>query len=241
MGIEDENAPLPPFDAASGSIRLDWDKTAKSSAHNNAVKNQVVASLKDEHPALYPDVPKREFSQKAMEKAFDDVLASFRARWRGSNGEARPSFQRRGRSASGTGIKKAKLERRINARNMMKSWSRKAFDGCFQVECMSDEEDDSVANIPWRSTRLVRFFDDLDEETIGSVVRRTDGFTAGPLPPKGIARWMVSKRWEAQWKGKEEEKILENLYASDDEEEPELGDLGPDSESDLSELDEPQA
>jgi hypothetical protein len=96
------------------------------------------------------------------------------------------------------------------------------FDGAMQVECMSSEESDAdddpndptrqfqTRGLPWRSSRLVRFYQSLDNEDArdksnqpkrgsGKVLR-----SAGPpkaefqLPPEGISSWMISKRWLAE-------------------------------------------
>lgn len=64
-----------------------------------------------------------------------------------------------------------------------------------------------MRGLPWRSVRLQKFFSLLDEEErvnrsmqpkrgIGKKTRRQgrpkDGFY---MPPKGVASWMISKRW----------------------------------------------
>lgn len=95
------------------------------------------------------------------------------------------------------------------------------FDGALQIECMSSEESEEeedaetgirttlfrVRGFPWRSVRLQRFFDRLDEEDkVDNAQRPRRGVgrrerVAGPpkegmlVPPKGVASWMVSKRW----------------------------------------------
>lgn len=92
------------------------------------------------------------------------------------------------------------------------------FDGALQLECMSSEESDQDASAPspgmlrtrgflWRSSRLTRFYGTLDDEEkadkfykpkrgLGKKERRTgppkEGFH---LPPKGVATWMISRRW----------------------------------------------
>jgi hypothetical protein len=64
-----------------------------------------------------------------------------------------------------------------------------------------------IRGFPWRSLRLQRFFDTLDEEDkIDNAQRprrgvgRKERFAGPPqegilLPPKGVASWMISKRW----------------------------------------------
>lgn len=93
-----------------------------------------------------------------------------------------------------------------------------------QIECMSSEESDfetdsdlsatprgsgplQTRGYAWRSSRLLRFYAVLDvEDTADANTRpkrgagRRERFT-GPhkegfhLPPKGVASWMVSRRW----------------------------------------------
>lgn len=95
------------------------------------------------------------------------------------------------------------------------------FDGALQMECMSSEESEEeedaargmrttifrIRGFTWRSLRLQRFFDALDEEDKADNeqrprrgVGRRERFGGPPkdgilIPPKGIASWMISKRW----------------------------------------------
>jgi len=263
MSVDDERAlpSLPTSPSSPGShVRFDWDKSTKQSSFNSTMKNRVLASLREEHGTLYPDVPKKEFSQKSMDKAFEDVFNGFRQKWKETKGtKTEQSYSkppRRGRSASGSSTKKTKLERRMQARSKSNKWPGKMFDGCFQLECMSEDEEDSDGetivrrSIPWRSSRLVRFLDELDGNAAPSSVRRRDDGEEPKflLPPSDVSRWMVSKRWVAYWNnrktGMDLNSALETLYADDDDDDDEgevdLSMLGSDSESDLSELDEPQ-
>ncbi len=64
-----------------------------------------------------------------------------------------------------------------------------------------------VRGLPWRSTRLLRFFATLDEEDkVDKSTKPKRGLgrkerCLGPpkegffMPPKGVASWMVSRRW----------------------------------------------
>lgn len=89
------------------------------------------------------------------------------------------------------------------------------------MECISSEESETeedpavgsrttslrVRGLPWRSTRLLRLFDILDNyEKADNLqkprrgVGRKERFHGLPkegliLPPKGVATWMISKRW----------------------------------------------
>jgi hypothetical protein len=90
------------------------------------------------------------------------------------------------------------------------------FDGAFQPECMSSEESDADSSPSgvlrtrgylWRSSRLTRFYyilddkDDADRLTKPKRGVGRKGRYPGPpkdgfhLPPKGVATWMISKRW----------------------------------------------
>lgn len=95
------------------------------------------------------------------------------------------------------------------------------FDGALQIECMSSEESEveedgaggtrttvfRIRGISWRSMRLQRFFDALDEEDRADNTQRPRRGVGrkerirGPpkdgvlVPPKGVASWMISKRW----------------------------------------------
>lgn len=93
------------------------------------------------------------------------------------------------------------------------------FDGALQIECMSSEESEveedaetgmhttvfRIRGFTWRSLRLQRFFDALDEEDradngqrprrgVGRRERYVGAVKEG-MPPKGVASWMVSKGW----------------------------------------------
>ena len=117
-----------------------------------------------------------------------------------------------------------KLANRSEARKNVGAFSQPTFDGALQQECMSSEESDGEEPAPaggsaetvqafrtrglsWRSARLLRFYAILDNQDridksfkpkrgVGRRVRREgppkEGFF---LPPKGVARWMVSRKW----------------------------------------------
>lgn len=120
-----------------------------------------------------------------------------------------------------------KLGNRSDARNKMAVFEHVTFDGALQIECMSSEEseveeDDGsgtrttffrIRGFPWRSLRLQRFFDALDEEDrvdntqrprrgVGRKERFPGRVKEGILiPPKGVASWMISKRWMEMMEG----------------------------------------
>ncbi|TBU32889.1 hypothetical protein BD311DRAFT_749918 [Dichomitus squalens] len=161
--------------------------------------------------------------------------------------------------------KKTKLANRTEARNNVGAFSQPAFDSALQQDCMSSEESDGEEPAPaggstetmqvfrtrglsWRSSRLLRFYAILDNQDridksfrpkrgVGRRVRREgppkDGFF---LPPKGVARWMVSQKWIREMEAVRPDltDILRELVV--DPAEPEAEDarilLGPDETSD---------
>ena len=137
-----------------------------------------------------------------------------------------------------------KLGKRSEARNRMRMFEHITFDGALQLECMSSEESEveedpanetrtvvlCIRGCPWRSLRLQHFFDALDREereTSAQKPRRGVGRKEryrGPakegilLPPKGVASWMVSKRWMAmvQQSHSEVQEMLKDLIVDTD-------------------------
>ena len=112
-----------------------------------------------------------------------------------------------------------KLKRRQERRAAYDVFANPIFDHALVNECMSSEEscDEglSVRGFPWRSSRLYYFYSTLDAEGAADefvqlpdkvilkprrAVPRKDrlpgDFKKGSeMPPKGIASWMVSRRW----------------------------------------------
>jgi hypothetical protein len=110
-----------------------------------------------------------------------------------------------------------KLTNRAEARMRLKTFGHVTFDGALQVDCMSPEESDGddtrpsdilrIRRLPWRSSRLQRFFSILDnEEALDKSQKPKRGSgkkerSLGPpkegffVPPKGVASWMISRRW----------------------------------------------
>ncbi|KAI0774162.1 hypothetical protein C8Q74DRAFT_1368666 [Fomes fomentarius] len=153
---------------------------------------------------------------------------------------------------------KQKLGNRKEARKKLDAFAQPIFDGALQQECMSSEESDGeqittngattvevfrTRGLPWRSARLRRFYAVLDEQDrfeksakpkrgVGRRVRREglpkDGLF---LPPKGVARWMVSRKWrqEAEAMRPDLVDVLRDLIVDPVEPEPEVAQmmLGP--------------
>jgi hypothetical protein len=95
-------------------------------------------------------------------------------------------------------------------------FSHSTFDGALQLDCMSSEESEGepsdgtqvlrVRGLPWRSSRLLKLYNALDEEYLSRMTLKRgvamkdkyfgsmkEGYLV--LPPKGVSAWMVSKRW----------------------------------------------
>lgn len=119
-----------------------------------------------------------------------------------------------------------KYTNRAETRKKLEAFEHPTFNGALQLDCMSSEESSEefidspsdpaaqekvqvliVRDVPWRSTRMQKFFGFLDEEQrinrsmqpkrgSGRKTRRQgppkDGFY---MPPSGVASWMISKRW----------------------------------------------
>ena len=103
-------------------------------------------------------------------------------------------------------------------RERTQAFAHPTFDGAMELECMSSEESDEdskpavikdkvlkVRGIPWRGNRLLKFYAVLDEDDrIDKSMKpkrgrcdRNDGPPKDGLtiPPKGVASWMISRRW----------------------------------------------
>lgn len=205
-------------------VRFVWDKTPKQSVHNGRMKERVLHDIRA-HRHLYKHVPDKDFNKKSLESVFDQAFVTFRQKFRAQrdtsvaiNQKQREDIKAmRSRRLS---RKKTKLSNRSDARNKIEAFEHVIFDGALQVECMSSEESETeedpvgsrttslrVRGFPWRSTRLLRFFDILDDYDKADSsqkprrgVGRRERFHGLPkegliLPPKGVATWMISKRW----------------------------------------------
>ncbi|KAJ7283938.1 hypothetical protein C8J57DRAFT_1054359 [Mycena rebaudengoi] len=136
--------------------------------------------------------------------------------------------------------RKTKLSNRADARIKLNTFEHVTFDGAMQIECMSSEESDfdeadadlsaplrplQTRGYAWRSSRLLRFYAVLDIEEQAETSSRPKrgvgkrGRITGPpkdgfhLPPKGVASWMLSRRWvySAQVQHPDLPNILEKL------------------------------
>ena len=105
-------------------------------------------------------------------------------------------------------------------RETTEAFAHATFDAAMELDCMSSEESDDdskqgatkektivVRGITWRSNRLLKFYSILDEDDrLDKSMKPKRGSgrrdrNEGPpkdnltLPPKGIASWMISRRW----------------------------------------------
>lgn len=230
MQIEDDKC-LPDIHTESivlGSndpVRFVWDKTPKQSVHNGRMKERVLRDLRA-HRHLYKHVPDKDFKKKSLESVFDQAFVTFRQKFRAQRDASVALNQKQREDAKAMrsrrlSRKKTKLSNRSDARNKIEAFEHVVFDGALQAECMSSEESETegdpvvgsrttslrVRGLPWRSTRLLRFFDILDDfdkadssQKPRRGVGRRERFHGLPkegliLPPKGVATWMISKRW----------------------------------------------
>jgi hypothetical protein len=116
-----------------------------------------------------------------------------------------------------------KLNNRVEARKRVNSFDHVTFDNAFHLECLSSEESDqeqipsssgcssaltlTIHPLPWRSARLIAFYALLDAQHLAHAqsqpkrgVGRKARIVGSPraedrMPPRGVRRWMVSKRW----------------------------------------------
>ncbi|KAF9247344.1 hypothetical protein BU15DRAFT_84857 [Melanogaster broomeanus] len=209
---------LPDGHVTDEPVRFVWDKTPKQS-------ERVLKDLKANRQ-LYKHVPDKDFGKKTLDSVFDQAFVTLRQKFKAQTDAsvAKSCKQRediKAQRARRLSRRKIKLSNRSVARNKIEAFEHVTFDGALQIECMSSEEseveEDSMngsrstllrlRGFPWRSLRLQRFFDSLDEEDkIDNAQRprrgvgRKERFAGPPkegflLPPKGVSSWMISKRW----------------------------------------------
>ncbi|KAK2466118.1 hypothetical protein APHAL10511_001760 [Amanita phalloides] len=206
-------------------VRFVWDKTTKQSVHNLRMKSRILSDMKVKRTVYkhVPDREFGKKSlDSAFEQCFTTFRQKFRAQ---RDAVVATNLKQRedqkARKARHLSRRKLKLSNRAEARQKLATFEHVIFDGALQLDCMSSEESEdesgnesSKTNGPlrtrgyaWRSTRLIQFYCILDDEErveksakpkrgIGKRDRCTgppkDGFH---LPPKGVATWMVSRKW----------------------------------------------
>ncbi|KAF9534788.1 hypothetical protein CPB83DRAFT_780609 [Crepidotus variabilis] len=206
-------------------VRFVWDKTTKQSIPNNQMKKRVIADIK-ENRNLYKHVSSKDFGKKQLDAAFEQCFVTFRQKFKVQRDAAsamnyKQREEMKARKARHISRRKLKLTNRSEARNNMSEYEHVIFDGAFQQDCMSSEESDveqdpqTLEKIPilrsrgysWRSSRLMSFYDILDEEErVESSTKpqrgvgRRERRVGSPrerfiLPPEGVSSWMISKRW----------------------------------------------
>jgi len=216
-----EGTPLGPDE----SVRFVWDKTPRQSVHNARMKERIIRDLKASRK-LYRHVPDKDFGKKTLDSVFDQAFVTLRQKFKAQRDDstARTHKQRedvKAQRARRLSRRKVKLGNRSDARNKMAAFEHVTFDGAFQIECMSSEESEvdedaatgmrttffRIRGIAWRSLRLQRFFDVLDEEDKADNMQRPrrgvgrkERIPGLPkegmlVPPKGVASWMISKQW----------------------------------------------
>ncbi|KAG6831403.1 hypothetical protein H0H92_011005 [Tricholoma furcatifolium] len=203
---------------ANDPVRFVWEKTTKQSVHNSRMKARVISDLKDNR-RKYRHVPDKDFGKKSLESTFEACFVTLRQKFKAQQDPelAQKSKQRedaKARRARHVSRKKTKLNARADARMRFDALEHVIFDGALQLECMSSEDsgDDGDGSVlytrghQWRSCRLQRFYNILDDEERADKalmpkrgVGRKERCSGPPkefaLPPDRIATWMISKQW----------------------------------------------
>ncbi|KAI0004910.1 hypothetical protein BJV74DRAFT_805659 [Russula compacta] len=205
-------------------VRFVWEKTTKQSKHNVLMKERVLADLRANR-RLYEHVPEADFALKTISSAFDQAFSTFRQKYKAQTDPtvsltAKTREEQKAMRSRRLHRKKLKREQRHNMRERTQAFAHATFDGAMDLDCMSSEESDDdsklgatkekalvVRGIPWRSNRLLKFYSVLDEDDrLDKSMRPKRGLgrrdrNEGPhkdnltFPPKGIASWMISRRW----------------------------------------------
>ncbi|TFY83941.1 hypothetical protein EWM64_g58 [Hericium alpestre] len=207
-------------------VRFNWERTVKQSKHNSEMKARVIADLQA-NQKLYKHVPSKEFAKNALESTFDQAFTTLRQKFKTQiDASAAAALKARednkAMRSRRSSRKKFKLRSRVEVRAKTEAFTHATFNGAMQIDCMSSEESEDeqveadsskpkakklmVRGIPWRSTRMLRYYGMLDEDDKvekGLKPKRAprQDRNEGPpkagfhMPPKGVASWMVSRRW----------------------------------------------
>lgn len=145
---------------AGEPVRFIWEKTAKQSSHNAAMKRRIIVDLQ-EHRTSYKHVPQDEFAPKNLENVFDQAFTTFRQKFKAQRDVTAAAHHKRREDQKATRTRRLnrkktasitlwtaafsltciqKLANRIGARKRLEIFSHPAFDGALQQECMSSEE-----------------------------------------------------------------------------------------------------
>ncbi|KAI0320686.1 hypothetical protein OF83DRAFT_1103745 [Amylostereum chailletii] len=203
-------------------VRFVWEKTTKQSEHNAKMKVRILAELKANR-RLYKHVPDADFQKAVLEPTFEQAYLTLRQKFKTQTDAnvanvVKMREKNKAMKSRRNSRKKLKLANRLESRKKAEVFSHATFDGAMQMECMSSEESEGeaenpkdkvfvVRGMPWRSTRLLKFYGILDEEQrldMSSKPKRgsgrqnrnegtpKDGFS---MPPRGVGSWMISRRW----------------------------------------------
>jgi len=205
-------------------VRFVWEKTIKQSKHNALMKERVLNDLRANHK-FYEHVPEADFALKPISSAFDQAFSTFRQKYKAQTDPTilltvKTREEQKAMKSRRFHRKKLKRELRVSMRERSQAFVHATFDGAMELECMSSEESDDeskqnatkdkvliVRGIPWRSNRLLKFYSVLDEDDrLDKDMKpkrglgrrdRNEGALKDSLtfPPKGIASWMISRRW----------------------------------------------
>ncbi|KAI0307266.1 hypothetical protein B0F90DRAFT_1686735 [Multifurca ochricompacta] len=205
-------------------VRFVWEKTIKQSKHNALMKERILADLKASR-RVYKHVPEADFTSKTVSSAFDQAFSTFRQKYKAQIDPtvlltAKTREDLKATKSRRLHRKKLKREQRVSMRERTPAFAHATFDGAMELDCMSSEESDEnskqavakdkaiiVRGIPWRSNRLLKFYTVLDEDDrLNKSMKPKRGLgrrdrNEGPpkdglaIPPKGVASWMISRRW----------------------------------------------
>ncbi|KAF8663485.1 hypothetical protein AX16_001053 [Volvariella volvacea WC 439] len=211
--------------AADDPVRFVWDKTTRQSVHNARMKTRILDDLKANrsmYPQVPKRDFNKKNLETTFEQSFTHFRQKFKAQVDDvTASRVKDREQLKARKSRHIARRKLKLSNRAEARLKIQAFEHVIFDGALQVDCMSSEESDPeyipsashssgllrTRGYLWRSTRLMRFYCILDSEEKASksgkpkrgsgkmercVGPPKDGFH---LPPKGVAQWMISRRW----------------------------------------------
>ena len=86
-----EGAPL----SENDPVRFVWERTARQSPHNNAMRKRVIADLRKHRAELYASVPAEDFAQKKkLETVFDQCFKTIKEKRKAQKDENVADYQK---------------------------------------------------------------------------------------------------------------------------------------------------
>ena len=145
---------------SSEPVRFIWEKTAKQSSHNAAMKRRIAVDLQ-ENRTLYKHVPEEDFAPRNLENVFDQAFTTLRQKFKAQRDVTAAAHHKRREDQKAMRTRRLnrkktvrfmpepvafflthvqKLANRIDARKRLGIFSHPTFDSALQQECMSSEE-----------------------------------------------------------------------------------------------------